>query len=112
MDAIVLMPIIAGIGLIFWSDSIKPEYPFMAFMLQLMFIPLIFITVQLGIIEASITYASNIELVETLADISYYIGWLMYGIGAYYLFVVMGKALDVVRQRKAERDNEKYGDDN
>jgi hypothetical protein len=111
MDAIVLMPIIAGIGLIFWSDSIKPEYPFMAFMLQLMFIPLIFLSVHLGIIEASITYASNSALVETLSNVAYYIGWLMWGIGIYFAFVIMGKAYDIVRQKKAEKNNRKYGDD-
>lgn len=111
MDAIVLIPLISGIGLIFWSSEVKDEHPLLALMLQLMFIPLTFLTIQLGIIETSISYASNTELVSTLSNISYYFGWLMYGVGAYYLFVVMGKVLDVVRQKKAEKDNKTYGDD-
>lgn len=111
MDAIVLIPLISGFGLLFWADMNKEEHPILCLMFQLMFIPLIFLTVKLGIAEATISYSSNADLVSTLADVTYYFGWLMFGIGAYYAFIIMGKAKDIVMQKRAERYNKKYGDD-
>jgi len=110
MDAIILIPLMSGFGLLFWADMVKEEHPILTLMLQFMFIPLIFLSVNLGVEEAAITYASNTALVATLADITYYFGWLMFGIGLYYAFVIMGKAKDVVMQKRAERYNKKYGD--
>ena len=111
MDATILLPILSGIGLLFWSDQVKDEHPILSLIFQLMFIPLVFLSVHLGIIEASISYASDAELVETLSDISYYFGWLMFGIGAYYAFVIMGKAKDIVMQKRAEKRQRQYGDE-
>jgi hypothetical protein len=35
----------------------------------------------------------------------------MWGIGIYFAFVIMGKAKDIVQQKKAEKQQRKYGDD-
>lgn len=111
MDATILLPILSGIGLLFWADQVKEEHPILSLIFQLMFIPLVFLSVHLGVIEASITYASNAALVETLANVTYYFGWVMFGVGAYYAFIIMAKAYDIVMQRKEKKRERMYGDD-
>ncbi len=111
MDAIILLPIISGFGLLFWADMVKEEHPMLTLMLQFMFIPLTFLSVQLGVEQVAISYASDSAMVETLTNVSYYIGWLMFGIGAYYAFVIMGKARDIVIQKRSDKQDKMYGDD-
>jgi hypothetical protein len=111
MEATILLPIISGIGLLFWSDQVKEEHPILSLIFQLMFIPLVFLSVHLGVIEATLTYAADTQLVETLTEVSYYFGWLMFGIGVYYAFIIMGKAKDIVLQKRAEKHQRKYGDE-
>lgn len=114
MDAIVLMPLVVGVGLLYWSSLISddPEngHPILRLMLQFMFFPLIFMSIQFGVIDATLLYASDTVLVEQLAMMAYYFGWLLFAVGAYYCFVVFKGIWDMIARRKKEKDDEKYGD--
>ena len=110
MDATILLPILSGFGLLFWSDQIREEHPILSLAFQLMFIPLIFLSIHLGIIEATITYAADTELVKVLSEVSYYYGILMFLIGVYYFFIIITKIKEALLQKRQQKMEEKYGD--
>lgn len=111
MDATILIPILSGIGLLFWADQVKEEHPLLTLMFQLMYIPLIFISIHLGVAEATITYASNTELVKTLANTTTYLGYVMMIVGAYYVFQIIIKIKDIVLERRQAKHERRYGDE-
>jgi hypothetical protein len=111
MDSMILIPLITGVGFIFWANDLKEEHPFLALLLQLMFIPLVFLSIHLAVIQATILYSSNAQLVTTLTSMVEYLSWILFGIGAYYLFIAMGRAKDMVMKKRQDDYNKKYGDD-
>lgn len=110
MEAIVILPILAGIGLIFWSSIVKEEYPLLSLMLQFMFLPLILLSIHLAVIEATLVYAANTQLVTTLTSMVEYLGWLIFGVGGYFAFIILGKILEIVQQKKKDKEERKYND--
>lgn len=110
MESIIVMPILAGIGLLFWADSVKLEYPLLALMLQFMFLPLTLLSVHFGVIEATLWYSSNTQLVTTLASIAEYFGWLIFGVGGYFAFIILGKVRESIQLKKQSREDNRYND--
>lgn len=109
MTMIILLPVIAGLGLLYWAESIKEEQEYLATAFRFMFLPLIFLSIHFAVIDATLTYASDSDLVALLGDMSYYLGWLMFIVGVYYCFIAMAKAYDIVLQKRAEKQ-ERYDD--
>jgi hypothetical protein len=110
MNIIILLPVLAGFGLLYWAKCIEEEHEYLALAFQFMFLPLTFLAIHLAVVDATITYAADTELVTTLANMSYYLGWLLFIIGIYYSFVAMGKAYNLVLQKKQEKQEAKYND--
>ena len=108
MEVIVLIPVLIGIGLFFWAEQVRDKHPILALLFQLMFIPLVYLTVDLAMTYVSVVYAANSEIVRVLGDVVYYLGWVIFIIGVYYCFVVMGKIYDIVRQRNNDKEAEMY----
>lgn len=109
MNIIVLLPLLTGLGLLYWSSLLDEDYTLLGFIFQLLFLPLAVVSIQLGVIDASIYYASNSDLVKTLADFTYYLGWLIYSVGAFILMVVVLKVKDMLIAKRNAKKEERYG---
>jgi hypothetical protein len=109
MDAIVLLPILAGIGLLYWSDQIKEENDLLKNLFRLIFLIMILLSLNLAVIDAKLNYAADSELVSSLADMVWYTGWIIFIVGCYYFFKILGSIYAWYGFKKQEKENEKYG---
>lgn len=109
LDTIILVPILAGIGLLYWSSLLEDDdYAILKLLFQLMYIPLVWLSIHLSIIDVSINYASNTDLVTTLSNIVYYLGWIVFIIGVYHAFIIFNNIRKIILQKKIERRESKY----
>lgn len=109
LSIIVLLPVLVGFGLLYWSSLLSEDYELLGMVFQLMFLPLSLLSIQFGIIDATIIYASDSVLVEQLGMFAYYLGWLIYGVGAFILMVIVLKVKDMLLAKRAAKQEEKYG---
>lgn len=109
MNIIILLPILSGFGFLYWASQLEDEdYSIIRLLFQLMFIPLMWISINFAAIDASITYASNTDLVSLLGDFVYYTGWIAFIVGAALSFIVLKRLYELIRQKKQSKENEKY----
>lgn len=109
MAMVMGLPLVAGLGLLYWSEQIKEDHPILTMAFRFMFIPLVWLSIHFAVIYVGLIYSANSELVIQLAQFSYYLGWLFFGIGVYYSFVVFGNIKDIIMQKKRDKEDAKYG---
>ena len=109
MNMIIFLPIACAFGLLYWADQLDEEHEILRLIFQFAFVPLFFLGTHLAIIDATIVYASDAQLVETLADFAYYLGWFMFIIGVYWIFIIFKRVYNLIMQRKAEKHEAKDG---
>jgi hypothetical protein len=110
LDTIVLIPLLSAFGLLYWSSQLEDQddYVILRLLFQLLYIPLVWLSVHLAIIDVSINYASNTDLVTTLTDFVYYLGWVVFIIGVYHAFIIFKNIKDIILQKKAEKSAAMY----
>lgn len=108
--SLTLAPLIFGFGLLYWSSTIEEENNLLKHLFRLMFFPLMLLTLHLGILDVGLNYSADAETVALLGDIVWYIGLMIYIIGAYYFFVVLGKLKDWFMEKRESKEREKYGE--
>ena len=109
MDTIILIPLIAAVGLLYWASQLEDEdYMILKLLFQFMFIPLVWVSTHLAIIDVSINYASNSALVVLLADFVYYLGWVVFIIGVYYAFIIFNNIRKIILQKQEAKKEGKY----
>ena len=100
--SLILLPILIGLGFLYWASQLEND-PILQFIFRLFFIPSILLSVNMGLIFARLSYAADTELISLLADLAYYVTLLLYGIGVYYLILIMGMIRDIWLQKKADK---------
>jgi hypothetical protein len=109
MDSIIFIPLLAAFGFLYWASQLEDEdYAVLKLLFQFLFIPLIWLSIHFAIIDASINYASEPALVELLADVVYYLGWIVFIIGVYYAFIIFKNVRDIILTKRQERKDAKY----
>jgi hypothetical protein len=109
LDTIVIIPLLAAFGLLYWASQLEDEdYAILKLLFQFLFIPLVWLSVHIAVIDISINYASNTDLVSALADFVYYLGWVVFIIGVYYAFIIFKNVRNIVLQKKEDRRQAKY----
>lgn len=109
MDIIILLPILSGFGLLYWASQLEDEdYSILRMLFQLMFLPLTWLSIHFAVIDATITYASNTDLVSLLGDFVWYTGWLVFIVGAVWAFIVMKRVYELIMQKRRQREEERY----
>ena len=103
-----LLPVLAGLGLIYWSSVLEDEQAVFKLFLQILFLPLLLLSINFGVIDARLLYGADSELVVLLAQFAYYVGWVIFIVGAYLFFKLGGEIKDWFIERKARRESEKY----
>lgn len=106
---IILLPILAAFGFLYWSDQLDEEHAFLKLMFQLLFLPLILLSINFGVIYAGLVWSSDSQLVKLLADFSYYLGWIIFIVGAYIVLTLFKRIYDMILERKAQKREEKHG---
>jgi len=110
MDTIILVPLISAIGLLYWSSQLDgDDYAILKLLFQFLFIPLVWISIHFAIIDVSINYASNVDLINLLSEFTYYLGWVVFIIGVYYAFIVFKQVYNIILSRKKAREEERHG---
>jgi hypothetical protein len=110
LSTIIILPVITAFGLLWWGNQIKEEHPLLTFLFQFLFIPLMYVSFHFAVIQATLIYASEPTIVELLADLTYYMGWILFIVGVYYLFIVLKNIYDMFKQKKEDKKREMYGD--
>jgi hypothetical protein len=110
LSTIIILPILTAFGLLWWGNQIKDEHPLLTFIFQLLFLPMMYISFHFAVIQATLIYASEPTIVELLADLTYYLGWVLFIVGAYYCFMLFKGLYDSVKQHKEDKKREMYGD--
>ena len=110
-DSLIILPIAIGFGLLYWSSLIDENHPILKLMLQFMFFPLIFLSIQLSVVSATLLYSADSTLVTNLSEFAYYTGWLMYAVGVYYMFAILKTLWDMFQTKKQQKDSETYEGD-
>lgn len=109
LDTIILIPILAAIGLLYWSSLLESDdYAILKLLFQLLYIPLVWLSIHLAIIDVSINYSSNSDLVTTLTSFVYYLGWVVFIIGVYHAFIIFNNIRKIILQKKESRRESMY----
>jgi len=104
----ILIPLLVGFGFLYWSSVISDDEEILKLILRLFFIPSAWLSLHLATIYASLDYLGDVELVETLANNTLYLSWLLYIIGFYYIFMIIGKCYTAIMSYVAQKKEEKY----
>lgn len=105
-----LLPLLFGFGLLYWANNLDEELSWLKLLFRLLFIPLFLLAVRFGLAGVSAVYPTNSELVTLLADVTYYVGWLLYIVGACLLIYIVWMVVKLAVGKKVEKNNAKYGD--
>ena len=109
MDTIILIPLLAAFGFLFWANQLEDEdYAILKLLFQFLFIPLVWLSIHLAIIDVSINYASNSDLIVLLTDFVYYLGWIVFIIGVYYAFIIFNNIKNIILQKREKKREAKY----
>jgi membrane protein implicated in regulation of membrane protease activity len=109
MNIIILLPILSGFGLLYWASQLEDEdYSILRMLFQLMFIPLTWLSIHFAVIDATITYASNTDLVALLGDFVWYSGWIAFIIGSVLSFIVLKRLYELIMQKKEQNESAKH----
>ena len=109
MGFIIWLPLLAGFGFLYWSSLLDGEdWDVFKLMLRLMFLPLTFLSIHFAIIDATLTYASNSDLVSTLAMFAEYLGYLMYLVGLYILYVLIKGVVRNLQGKKMSEEADRH----
>lgn len=104
MAIIILLPILTGFGLLYWASEIEDRL--MKLFFRILFLPLVLLSIHFAIIDATIVYGSNTELIKTLADFVTYTGWIIFIFGAYLCYTVIAEVYQYLKLRREQ----KHGD--
>lgn len=104
----IFIPIACAFGLLYWSEQLSEEYIVLRLAFQLMFIPLIWVSVHLAIIDASIIYSSNTDLITLLGQLVEYLGYLFFFVGAYIAWKLLEAVWIKIQSKRAEKKEEMY----
>lgn len=107
LGIIVLLPVLAGVGFLYWASQLEEDV--LKTLLQILFLPLLLLSIHFGVIDARLLYGADSELVQQLAMFAYYLGWIIFIVGAYLFFRLLGRIRDWFITRKKDREDEKYG---
>ena len=108
MDFIIILPLVFGFGLLYWANGITNEDNILKHFFRLMFFPLMLLSLHFAIIDATLTYASDPALVELISLSVSILGYMIFIIGVYYAFYVLGRVKDFITQKKADNEEGKY----
>jgi hypothetical protein len=104
-----LFPLAAGFGFLYWADQLDVEHDILKLFFQLLFLPLTFLSINFAVIYARLVWAADAELVSLLGISVTILGWIMFIIGAYLVYILFMRVKDVVLRKKQEKMEEKYG---
>lgn len=105
--AVILLPLLFGALLMYWGSQLD-EDSILRLAFQLFIIPLAWLSIHFGVIAVGTFYPQASELVTVLAQFAYYLGWLLFIIGAYLLYRLLRGLVDLLQQRKAKKEAEQY----
>ena len=106
---IILLPLLFAFGLLYWS-SLLDEDNILKLVFQGLFIPMFWVSAHFAVMFANINYPLNSELVSSLADFSWYLGFIMLGWGIVYVFKILKRVYDLVMGYFFNKKQERYGD--
>ena len=104
---VIALPLLIGFGLLYWSSQLDEEN-ILILIFQGLFIPLSWLSIHFAVMFASINYALNPEIIELLANLSYYLGWLMFIFGIVYIFKIGQVIYQTVNGSVSNKQGEKY----
>lgn len=104
----ILLPILVGFGMLFWSSMLSEEEEDLKLIFRLFFIPCVWLSLHIATIYAHLDYTADSELIIILSDIVKYTSWLIWIIGAYYIFFILKKLYDVIMNNKTKEASDKY----
>jgi hypothetical protein len=107
MDVLVLLPVLAGFGFLYWGSQV--EDAFLKLLFQLLFLPSVLFSVLLGVIDVRLLYASDSELVVALSTFTYILGWIIFIVAAYIIYRLFMFLKDMFLQKKKDKEEELYG---
>jgi hypothetical protein len=108
MNIIILLPILSGFGLLYWATQLEEDYAILKLLFQLMFVPFCWLSIHFAVIDATITYASNTDLVSLLADVAYYLGWVAFIIGVAICFIIFKNLYNLIMQKRKSKKEARY----
>jgi Na+-driven multidrug efflux pump len=104
----IFIPFIIGFGFLYWSSILDEEHVIVKMFFQLLFIPFALLGIHFGVIEATLVYASDPELVVQLANTAYYLSIILYFVGALLLLWLGKRVYDTVMATIQEGKDSKY----
>ena len=109
LSMIIFLPIAIGFGFLYWASQLDENHPILALAFQLFFIPLAWISINFALINARLIYSADSELITSLGDLIYYLGWMLFIVGAYLVYNICLNLYDMFLERKRVKEEEKYG---
>jgi len=107
-NIVIALPLLIGLGCLYWSSILDTEHVILQLILQLIFLPFTLISINLAATYIGIAYANNVDTILTLSRMVLYITWIMFGIGAYLCFTLLGRIYSMVKEWKFNKQREKY----
>lgn len=109
MGFIILLPVLVGFGLLYWSSMLDGEdFDVLKLLFRLLFIPLVFLSINFAVIDASLTYASDSALVAMLGSFSEYLGYLFMLVGLYFIYLLAKGILNNIVENKRRREEDRH----
>ena len=109
-EIIIALPILIGLGLLYWGSQLTDEHAFLKFLFQMLNPPLWFLSLHLAVIGVGIMYGSQPELVVTLTSLTWYLGIFMLILGAYIMIYLVIKQMKVVLASAKAKREARHGD--
>jgi len=104
---IIALPLLTALGLLYWAEQSEDYILKLAF--RLAYIPLVWLSVHLAVVDATIIYSANTELINTLVELVTYTEILFVIVGLYLLYQLIMAVKDYLTNKKESKQEEMYG---
>lgn len=106
---IIILPMITAIGFLYWATQLDEDHAILKLAFQILFFPLIFLSIHFAVIDATILYGANTDLVEQLAMFAEYTGYVFFFFGAYLSWNLLTRIYEMFIAKKKAKEEEMYG---
>jgi hypothetical protein len=110
LGLLIFLPIIIGFGLMYWGSQLEEDHWFLKLLFQMLFLPLVLISINFGVLGTMQLYPSNFELVNLLTDVAYYTSWTLALVGFYSCLYIIWMVVKVTNAAGKLKQDEKYGE--